>query len=172
MIRVDEPIMLRLVVNLLLQPCLLMTPLSGLAHSHEALETGGHTPRPHFHASVLTSRESRAHWHQHPHHHHGGSFIHCHTRSIVAAKHVHLTLRLPASPAGHDADAVFVSAVEALVAKRSRVTVEFAPPPIFVSTALRAVSGGFNFSFSSAHDRSPKLCDSCPLYLRHLALLI
>lgn len=161
--------MYRRVVSLLLLPCVLLTQsAAAFGHAHGGGQPGGHHLRPHVHTGPVAPER-----HDHTDHHGHGGHHHHHDHGDDAPE---LTSQ-PTTPTeplpDHDSDAVYIAAVEAVVSGRPVLgdepgaTYSWAipcPRPFDVFSAI-TVTG----LSSSPH---PPPCCSCPLYVRHLTLLI
>lgn len=162
--------MYRRIVSLFLLPCLLLTQSAARGHSHTGDQPAGHDSRPHFHTAVPAAAHGRG-GHDHGHAHH-----HPHTGESVAPG-----LDLQSAPVGgpesdHDSSAVFTGSVDLVTAQRSSADND---PAAF---SFWAVAGLTSPAFAHwSHppfepacwpNPPPNIRHSCPLYVRHLALLI
>jgi hypothetical protein len=158
--------MFRRVVSLTLVPCLLLTQSAALGHAHGGDEPAGHDARPHLHTAPTSD----------DHHHHHGPGGHSHHHDADDAEPEPRSPDSPPSQPEHDADAVFVAAGDAVLAGRSQAVDE--TPPSILTWWLAAGVGPFaacsnrSAGRSAAHCHPPPPCSPCPLYVRHLALLI
>lgn len=159
--------MSRCVVSLLLVPCVLLSQMAplALAHAHSGSEPAGHDLRPHAHTSL--PRPSYEHEHDHSHDGHR----HDHVIDPNESFPLPITLQ-PAPQSDHDSDAVYVASEDQLSDSRSAgdegrvlsltwTTVARAAGPIR-KDACR---------LGKPLDRPPP-GGACPIYVRHLAILI
>ena len=160
--------MLCRVVSLLLLPCLLLTQsVAVFGHAHGGGQPAGHDLRPHLHSNLVAVASHDAHGHGHvgQHHHHddANDTLEPDTQPTPPA----------VPPSDHDTDAVYVTATDAVVAERSGLTtqVESAGWLSFPDSAPFAAC-------HAAPPVRPVVCGRpppsqlCPLYIRHLALII
>lgn len=159
--------MFRRVVSLLLLPCVLLTQSAAmLGHAHAGMRLPGHDLLPHFHTTAPTN-------HVHGHHHHGPDGHHHH--HAIDTEPGPQPPTPPEPQPDHDSDAVFIAAVDAVVVERSQGADGVVPS--FWCLADGAAP------FAACWDRPPNLSaacghppphsgHSCPLYVRHLTLLI
>jgi hypothetical protein len=162
--------MYRRVLSLLLVPCALLTQSVALVHAHYGQATG-HDPRPHVHVRSTVEREHchGGHHHHHGHHHGPGGHHHPHDDSDTCLDS--LPALPPGQPVDHDSDAAYLTVTD-LVSGRlagfDGVTADcvgFHYPSLIV--AVPGVSQG-----RPAWVHPPPIVPACPLYVRHLALLI
>lgn len=143
--------MYRRILSLLL-PLLLLSQSATFGNAHGGMEPFGHSYLPHFHI---------------------GSASHGHQRQGVDES----ADREPEStpPFGHDSDAVYLSAVDAVTNTRSAVDYDlvvlfdWAVTGLFLPVILETESSR-EIAYGT-HTR-PLCGHACPLYLRHLSLLI
>lgn len=163
--------MRRSFVSLVLMPCVLLTQSAVLGHSHPGGQPAGHDLRPHFHTG--SSTEHRC---SHDHHHHGpGGHHHHHDDCDDDESDTNLQGLSQTAPASdHDADAVYVVSLVTVVAERSRQTEKSAgcPRPIAASISPTIPGDVPSDQFVTWSQPPPSRDSSCPLYVRHLALLI
>lgn len=163
--------MYRRIVSLLLLPCLLLTQSAALGHTHAGSKTASHDLRPHFHTTPTSAG------HGHTGHHHGpGGHHHPHaTADDGPGPDIQTTP--PAGPqSDHDSSAVFTANVDLVANQRSSADTD---PREF---SLWATSGlNLSVTFLSANQQHeaanwthppPDSGYSCPIYVRHLALVI
>lgn len=163
--------MFRRVVSLLLVPCMLLTQSAALlGHIHADLRLPGHDLRPHFHTQPVPAGHDRVRGDDHGHHHEPGDF---HRHDEVP------TAQTPATPdpepqPDHDSDAVYVNAVDVVANVRCVFDDGDDALAFWATTAASNVVGLWpNPARPSANWRPPPPAGgSCPLYLRHLTLLI
>lgn len=165
--------MFRRVVSLLLLLCVLLTQLATtLAHAHCGSQPAGHDLRPHVHTNSALA--GPRHDHNAGDHNHGHGGHHDDVLDDVApdARGTPLATS-PAPPSDHDADAIYVNATDAVAAERSEV--------LNGSSDLWTASACGLFAKAGDHPPArpvvcghppPQRSDSCPLYVKHLALLI
>jgi hypothetical protein len=157
--------MYRCLVSLLLLPCLLLTQSAVVfVHAHGSAQPAGHALRPHFHAPAVAHDHDHTHGHSHSGHHHHD-----------ALEPDQPTAPAPdPSPADHDADAVYVAGVDAVAAERIAAGQELDSSVIWLPAADcefgRLWSNPSHLLPNGWHP-PPTGC-SCPLYVRHLTLLI
>jgi hypothetical protein len=163
--------MYRRVLSLLLLPCIVLTQSAVLSHSHGGSRPAGHDLRPHFHTGL--SADPHHHEHGHHHHGHGGHHHHHHEDGDGSPEPDSPPTPAPEPLSGHDSDAVFVGLVDAVLNVRSADDQPAASALWF--------SLGFNLSFPSVNSSQeaihwtrppPTSASDCPLYVRHLTLLI
>lgn len=151
--------------SLLTLSVLLTQSAAAFAHAHACPHLLGHDPRPHFHANLSA-----------PGGHHHGPDGHCHDADEGDLPDpVDRPLACPPPPPGHDADAVFVSAVDAVAPERLARNDGSAPlPPWGISarpaddSPPRILPGGV----VGVRHFPPAGHGPCPIYVRHLALLL
>ncbi|MCI0458241.1 MAG: hypothetical protein L0Z62_14850 [Gemmataceae bacterium] len=159
--------MYRRVVCLLLMPCLLLTQAASVGHCHGGFEPAGHELRPHFHTQPPPVRQDHHHGHGGHHHHHDDG-------DEVPEPDTQPTPQ-PEPLSDHDSDAVFITSVDVVLNARSAVD-----DGLTASSLLAA--GGSNLfiafwpdppneSANWTHSPPSSGC-SCPLHVRHRALLI
>jgi hypothetical protein len=152
--------MYRRVVSLLLVPCLLLTQSAALGHAH-AGQRAGDAARPHVHVPSVLS------------HQHGANGSHRHHHDADNEPHAAVPVSpAPAPVSDHDHDAVYV-AVDVVFAGRGP-DAEFADCCWLMPSCDVAFDGWFGPKERTAwepHPPPPRGAD-CPLYVRHLALLI
>lgn len=150
--------MYRRVVSLLLLPWLLLTQSVSMGHWHEEGQPPGHGQRPHFHASSASLCHGDGHHHLH----------HYHDDELPP---VGLDKLPPLSD--HDSDAIYIDAADALVVERSEITEEISSPTWWVvsPTLLSGVCESSPVASVDSQARPPD-GSGCPLYIRHLALLL
>lgn len=169
--RADRGRMLRCVVSLLLVPCVLLTQSAALGHSHGGSKPAGHDLRPHFHTTPTSAV------YEHTGHHHGlGGHHHPHATGDEGPVPDTKTTPPALPPSDHDSSAVFTANVDLVASQRS--SADTAP----IGFSLWATSGlNLSATFLSANQQHeaanwthppPDSGYSCPLYVRHLALLI
>jgi hypothetical protein len=139
--------------------------VSLLGHAHAGQRLAGHDPRPHVHAKADSSNHDRGHRHGpgDRHHHHD-----------TDAEPETPAAPVPNEPlSDHDSDAFFVAGVEAVTGVRSSAGLDLDTSVTWLSPLLGDLVRS-NFTRpqwgSRAHNSAPHY--SCPLYVRHLTLLI
>lgn len=167
-LRAEEDRMLRRLVALLLLPFVLLAQSAALGHAHGGREPRGHGLRPHVHTSFAPERRA------HDHHHHHGPAGHHHDGDDEAGPGPH-TVPEPEAPSDHDSDAFYLEKVDAVVSKR--IVADDGSSPASLLLALPGpcefVPARASTQPRSAHwNRPPPTDCSCPLYVRHLTLLI
>lgn len=160
--------MYRRVVSLLLLPCVLLTQSAAmLGHAHAGMRLPGHDLRPHVHTNAASTR----HADDHGHHHHGPG-VHHHHNDAEPGPH---TAALPESQPDHDSDALYVTAVDAVVAERSQALEDIASSFWWLIAEEVCFASCWDYppdrSIACGHS-PPQSGSPCPLYVRHLALLI
>lgn len=154
--------MFRKLLALLMLPCVLMSQSAVVGHAHGGSEPAGHELRPHLHTGASHEHGDEGH-----HHHHDTSH-HSHDQRSASDSQ-------PVTPAEHDSDAIYLQCVDAVVASRVVVELEFSrlldgvfdswnPPNL-----LAVAQSGDVIRWANT---PPLLGPSCPLYLRQLTLLI
>lgn len=158
--------MVRCVVSLLLVPCVLLSQLAplALAHAHQGNEPAGHDARPHTHVSVPQPACDHGHSHHGHSHYHGDDSIEpSPAPSVLQAT----------TESEHDTDAVYIATGD--LVSDSRVTALESwtlllalsvSPTAALSFREEPSRVGSNFS----HPPPPR--GACPIYVRHLAMLI
>lgn len=162
--------MYRRVVSLLLLPGLLLTQSAALGHSHGGSQPAGHDLRPHFHAAPTSAG------HGHGCHHHGPDGHH-HPHATADDGPGPDTRTPPAGPqSDHDSSAVYTAGVDLVAHQRSSADTD---PAGFVQWTIAWLNLSTTFlSASPPHEVAnrthppPDSGYSCPLYVRHLTLLI
>jgi hypothetical protein len=165
--------MFRRVVSLILLPCVLLTQSAALlGHAHAGLRLPGHDLRPHFH----TQPTPVGHQNDHGQHHHGhGPGSHNHDVADVVATNPPSTppTQHPEPLPDHDSDAVYVIVTDAVVVERSQPTTQVESSDCWSFPDLAPFA-----TFKAEPPTHPLVCGHpppghlCPLYIRHLALLI
>jgi hypothetical protein len=156
--------MFRRVVSLLLLPCVLLTQSAAVfGHAHGPANPFGHDLRPHFHSQVVPTGHDHTHGPGGHHHHHDEDALE--PEPSTSPEHQ--------APADHDTDAVYVAGGEAVVGGRFVVVHDHEWLVIWVSVA-DGYSGLWLNPLHQFSDRwhPPPCGSSCPLYVRHLTLLI
>ena len=160
--------MYRRTLSVILVPCLLLTQSAALGHTHNGSEPAGHDLRPHFH--LTTALAGHTHDDTHHHSHHGD-----HHHNDGNQTKPPLPLTPDTSPlSSHDNDAVFIEVVDALVHGRSAIADAGADWSQWIALGLATVSSISlsDISAAPAHPPPRLTSSSCPLYVRHLTLLI
>jgi len=145
---------------------LLTQSVAAFAHAHAGLRLPGHDPRPHFHADL-----SPPGGHDHDH----GPDGHRHDDDEGDLPDLDDRPLACPPPPGHDADAVFVSGVDAVAPERAALKDDSAARPLWDFSEPRA---GDSFLRVAPNDvpgppRFPSACRySCPIYVRHLTLVL
>jgi len=158
----QEVAVYRRVVSLLLLPSLLLSHAAAFGHTHGDDTPAGHDQRPHVHVRLPAG-------HAHGHHHRGpGGHHHYHDDDETAP-----AVPPPPDPlSDHDADAVFVSTDAAVVERPVTVgTAEVAALWIVPEAGVSA-GGSLIALVCPAGNGRPPPRPACPLYVRHLALLM
>ena len=163
--------MYRRIVSLFLLPCLLLTQSAARGHSHTGDQPAGHTSRPHFHTALPAAahgHDGHAHGHtHHPHPHAGGSDV--------------PGQDLQSAPVGgpqsdHDSSAVFTGSVDLVTVPRSSIDNDRAEFSFWALAGLTSPAFALwshpPFEPACWPNPPPGSGRSCPLYVRHLALLI
>ena len=161
--------MYRRVVSLLLLPCVLLIQSAGLGHAHGESQPAGHDLRPHVH----TNPTPAGHTHEHGHHHHGpGGHHHHHHHDDGDDAPQPTPQREPLSD--HDSDALYLDSVDVIVNECSVVDDDAAASAFWSIAALSGFAHSWanpSHEFAKWTHPPPSGC-SCPLYVRHLTLLI
>ncbi len=158
--------MFRRVVTLVLLPCVLMTQSAAvMGHAHAGSQPADHALFPHIHLGSVPFGHSHDHGpdgHHHPH------------DDDDDQSDDSLPIQQPEPPPEHDSDAVFVVAMDAVVAESSSegedvgATVWLTVDP---DSDLRTSYAASTLSAICGHP-PPQMDSFGPLYVRHLALLI
>ena len=155
--------MYRRIVSLILLPGLLLTQSAALGHTHDGADPAGHGLRPHIHTNPTPVR------HDHRGHHNHSPGGHHHDSSDVPEP------SLPEPTRDHDDDAVYLT-VEAVVARPVQADDEGTSTLFWLLPQLDVASDhGKDLSeYAMRWTHSPPRMTSadCPLYIRHLSLLI
>lgn len=162
--------MYRRVVSLFLLPYVLLTQAAAFGHSHGGSQPAGHDLRPHIH----TTRAPAGHRHDHGRHHHGGGGHHHDADNVTSDAPTTPTFPHPEPLPDHDSDAIYINAADVVV-ERSKPASEIAPSVWW--TAAEADVFAKDWADPPAHSAfcghpPPLYGQFCPLYIRHLALLI
>ena len=155
--------MFRRVLSSLALLCVVLgqtAPLA-LAHAHDGGPPAGHGSRPHAHLNPVRSA--------HSHHEHDGGHHHHHADADAGDECP--PAPLPAKPSDHDSDAVYVGTADAVPG--SRAADDEVRSVSFDGIGFPAPAAVIRPSLVPAANRSrPPPGRSCPLYVRHLAILI
>lgn len=158
--------MYRVVVSLLLLPCVLLTQSAAfLGRAHCEGQLAGHDLRTHVHTNSFAVDSHDAHHHGGHHHHHDD------VRHIPDPKSQPTSQPEPISD--HDSDALYVNATDTVLMERSEPTTQVGSSDLWSFLDL----GQFAKSNVALSTR-PVVCGHpppghfCPLYIRHLTLLI
>jgi hypothetical protein len=162
--------MFRLIVSLLLLPCVLLTQSVVFGHAHDGSQPAGHDLRPHIH----TSSSPAGHTHDHGHNHYvpGGHHLH-HDDGNVPEPDSQPTPQ-PELFSDHDSDAFYIDTVDAIINVRYIVDKDEVASALGSDTGL---SEFVHFSASPTHEFAnwkypPSTGCRCALYVLHLSLLI
>ena len=156
--------MYRRAITVLLLPCVLLTQSVAPVHSHGGDQPADHDSRPHFHTSALRGG--------HTHHHDGHGHHHHDEDDAEEAAEVPAPSREPLSD-HHDADAVFVGPVDAACRERPQAEAsEPATPLIAQPDRLVADWDAPTPREVEYWNHPPPTAGACPLFVRHLTLLI
>jgi len=156
--------MLRHAVSVILLPCLVLTQSVLFVHSHRGKEPAGHNLRPHIHAT----KPAATHDHHHApgdHHHHAGD---------DEPEHATAEPTDPKPLPDHDDDAAYLAVDMATGFGQNfddtiRVFSWQLPP---LNLSFGGVIGCPDRSRPRPHPSPHPVASECPLYVRHLALLI
>jgi hypothetical protein len=155
----------RRVVLLLLLPGLLLNQAAAAGHAHGEYTPADHSARPHVH--TLPAAEDRHH--SHGHHHGPGGHHHDDEEDETAPT----VLSPQADPlSDHDADAVFVPADAVVVERPAAVDVVDTTIVWITCEAGEPVGGTLDVLVCPSGNGRPPPDPACPLYVRHLALLM
>src|SRR5262245_33448594 len=160
--------MYRRLVFVLLLPCVLLTRSAVLGHGHGGRQPAGHALRPHIHITPPAGPRHHRHQHNaprghHHHHHHHAEEADPDTRPAPQ----------PEPPSDHDSDAVFVGSVDVVLSTRSAPDAGLAPLPWKAAVSELSPTCQADLVQEVTHwTRPPPSGRLCPLYVRHLALLI
>jgi len=158
--------MFRRVVSLILVPCLVLTQSAFLGHSHGGKEPPAHDHRPHLHAT----KPPAPHDHQHGpggHHHHDDA-------GDDEPEHATAEPTYPEPLPDHDDNAVHVAVDIAtgsgqIIDDTTRV---FSWQLLPLNVSFGRVVGCPDRSPPRPHPSPHSVASECPLYVRHLTLLI
>lgn len=165
--------MYRRVVSLMLLPCVLLTQLAAIVgHAHAGQHPSGHEFRPHIHTQPASHDHGHRHKHSHEHPR-GTGEDHQHHDEEGAREPGAPTAPSPEPLSPHDSDAFYVVGVDALVGGRSVAGLDCDTSSLWVAPA----ESGFalrclNSSPQWQHCWHTPPVNSCPLYVRHLTLLL
>lgn len=159
--------MYRRVVSLLLLPGLLLSQAAAAGHTHGDHTPADHSIRPHVHTAPAVVADRH---HARGHHHGPGGHHHYHDEDDEGS-FPSPTVPPPQAepPADHDADALFVPVVTVGVERPASVGV-FVAAVVWV--VCEAVGGTLGVFMCPAGNGRPPPDPACPLYVRHLALLM
>ena len=153
-------------MSLLLTLSVLLTQsAAAFAHAHAGLRLPGHDPRPHFHADLSAPGGHRHGPDGHRHDDDDGDLPDPDDRPLA----------YPPPPPGHDADAVFVSGVDAVAPERAALKDDSAARPSWDFSEPRAGDSLLRVARGDALGvrRFRLACRySCPIYVRHLTLIL
>lgn len=160
----------RVVLLLLLLPGLLLSQAAAAGHAHGHHTPAGHSARPHVHTSTVVADGHHAHGHHHGpgghHHHHDDDEDESDQGPTVP------TPQTVTPPPDHDEDAVFVS-VEVIAVERPAVVGAVEVVAMWVFPDAQADErGSLVGTLCRAGNGRPPPDPACPLYVRHLALLM
>lgn len=150
---------------LLLQFVLLTQSAAAFGHAHGGGQPAGHHLRPHVHTNPVAVDSHDAHG---P----GGHYHHHDDLKDIPEPDTQPTPK-PAPPSDHDSDAVYVTATDAVVVERSQPTTQVESSDWWSFPDLTTFA-----ACNAAPPTRPVVCGHplpghlCPLYIRHLALLI
>lgn len=158
--------MYRRLLSIVLSPCVLLAPSAAFGHSHGGDQAAGHDLRPHLHTNPIPASPTPIR----SHHHHGPGGHH-HDAAEVPTPETPPT-HDPLSD--HDSDAVFLAGVDAAVGPR------VVADELSSSSVIWAAVGDGSFAWrhsdllrsSPNRTHPPPRLPACPLYVRHLTLLI
>lgn len=178
----DEEIMLQSVVTLLLIPCLLLNQSAAFAHSHGDSTAAGHGVRLHIHFGGNCSADGHDEDHDHHGHSHHG---HSHHEQDQQHSHVNDHKNEPkeppkqqksescSAPFQHDLDCVYLAEVVAAGFDRTTLkVVQFDSLTSFDLSRWNRTDQQLRIHEKWSDWPPPLLFGDCPLYLRHLSLLI
>jgi hypothetical protein len=158
----------RRVVSLFLLPGLLLSQAAAVGHAHGEDTPTDHSARPHVH--TLPAAADRHHTRGH---HHGPGGHHHHDDDEDETAPTPAVPPPQADPlSDHDAGAVFVPADAVVVERPASVEVVDAAVMWIICDAGEAVRGLPAVFMCPAGNGRPPPDPSCPLYVRHLALLM
>lgn len=163
--------MYRRVLSLLLVPCALLTQSAALVHAHCG-QAAGHDPRPHIHVKpAATDHEHRHDGHHHHHgHSHGPGGHHHHHEDCDDHPDAQPVLP-PDAPLDHDSDAAYLTVTDLVSGRLAGFDPAAADCLGLYYLPVNSVVTGVS-SVRPAWVHPPPLVLNCPLYVRHLALLI
>ena len=162
--------MYRRIVTLLLLPCVLLTQSVAHGHSHGEGQDAGNDARPHFHAALAVSPPDHDHHHQGPGSHHHQSDRNADPTDAPIAPHSDPSESLP----DHNSDAVFVAASDA-VGGRSEFSEGIHSAFWWTAACTDSIECVLDDRLVNSKfcgHPPPLVGRICPLYVRHLALLI
>lgn len=160
--------MIHRIVCLLLIPTILLIQSVSLGHQHAGTQPAGHNDNPHFHLSSLSG---------HHHHNHGSDgHHHHHNDDEDNSSEPDRQQPQPEPLSDHDSDAIHIACFDALAYIKGHSVLD----NTLTTLAFLTVFGLAQFSTfqtesahlaTRAHPPFSPRC-SCPLYVRHLTLLI
>ena len=164
--------MYRRVVSLLLLPCVLLTQSAAVfGHAHGGVQPAGHDLVPHLHTNPVPT--GHHHDHNGGHHHGNGGHNHDVVDEVAPDAPVTPPTQSPAPLPEHDSDSIYFHATDAVAVERSELPV--GSSVFWTAFACDLFSeahvGGSTHLMVCAHP-PPRLGHVCPLFIRHLALLI
>lgn len=160
--------MYRRVVSLLLLPGLLLSQAAAASHAHGDCTPTDHSVRPHVH--TLPAAADRHH--AHGHHHGPGGHHHHHDDDDDSTPSPALPPPQTDPLSDHDTDAVFVS-TDAVAIERPTALETTDVAVVWIAPDTGGVVGGPLAVFvCPAGNGRPPPDPACPLYVRHLALLM
>jgi hypothetical protein len=177
--------MVQRIISLLLIPCLLLNQLAALPHCHAHHTDDGHGERAHIHVPWSSSGAKHADQHRHSHdasskHHHSHKQGHSHTfqhshaddcSSSCSHKSNNRSENSCSSPFHHDADCIYVADVVAV--NLTRLSIEmFSNAHALHNEQWTRAEVQLRPHIKRSDWPPPLLFGHCPLYLRHLSLLI
>jgi hypothetical protein len=163
--------MFRRVVSLLLLPYALLPLATAFGHTHGAVCPKGHDSRPHFHFnSEATKPESD--FHHHGHRHGPGGRHHHDADAVPPADQPGQSPEFSEPSADHDSDAVYLNGSDVIARGRVETQAAFESSAMcrFVVVSNSAGKHAARHTLAAFGLPPPHL--ACPIYVRHLALLI
>mgnify|MGYP000048555319 CR=1 FL=1 len=158
--------MLRHAVSVILLPCLVLTQSALFGHSHGGKAQPGHDLRPHIHATKPAA--------PHDHHNPGGDHHHDDVGDDDEPEHATAEPTNPKPSPDHDDDAVYLEVD--ITTELGQTTEDTLRVFSWQLLPLNLTSGGVvgwpDCSTPRPHPSPHSVASDCPLYVRHLTLLI
>ncbi|CAN5601699.1 hypothetical protein BH10PLA2_BH10PLA2_21870 [soil metagenome] len=160
-------------VSLLLLPCVLLSQALAFGHSHGGSEWDGHESRPHVHIHAH-SHGGRAHVHKH-HAGHADGYSHDSKPTAKPGKCPVVAQIAARSNQEHDSSAVFLKRAELDLSKRPLRMDQVSRSkfwPVVLNWNGNPIAAQFLGERRLRMHAPPLRGSDCPLFLRHLAVLV